>query len=108
MLESTRSTIAWLITLCMTFVCADHVCGESPDFAKDVAPILNKYCVGCHSADEPEADLVLSTFDGLLKGGENGSTIDKNELAKSLLITRVTGAVDPIMPPGRRTSSQQG
>ncbi len=36
-----------------------------PDFAKDVAPIFAKYCVGCHNADEPESNLSLETFDHL-------------------------------------------
>ena len=71
----------------------------TPQFAEDVAPILNKYCVGCHSADDAEADLVLDSFDGLIRGGENGSTINRSMLADSLLVARVTGAEEPIMPP---------
>lgn len=72
---------------------------EIPDFTKDVAPILNKYCVGCHSSDEPEADLRLDTFEHLLHGGENGQTIDRENSSQSLLISRLTATDDLIMPP---------
>jgi hypothetical protein len=33
-------------------------------FSDQVAPFLTKYCLGCHGATKPKADLNLSAFDG--------------------------------------------
>lgn len=71
---------------------------DVPDFSKDVAPILNEYCVGCHSADDPEADLVLESYEALVRGGENGPAINKKVVVDSLLLARLTAAKKP-MPP---------
>ena len=83
----------------LLFVISSMVAAQELRFESDIAPILDKYCVGCHSADEPEADLRLDSFELLMKGGENGKTISASEPAKSLLLARVTGEVEPIMPP---------
>ena len=45
----------------------------TPDYAKDVAPILRKYCAGCHNAEDNEGGLALDTFAALIKGGEHGA-----------------------------------
>ena len=41
----------------------------SPDFTRDVAPILAKYCAGCHNSTDREGDLSVETFAELQKGG---------------------------------------
>ncbi|MEC9326740.1 MAG: DUF1587 domain-containing protein, partial [Verrucomicrobiota bacterium] len=35
---------------------------KSLDYAKDIVPLLEKYCVDCHSDDEAEADLNFDAF----------------------------------------------
>lgn len=72
---------------------------ENPDFARDVAPILNQYCVGCHAEGDAEAGLRLDSFSHLTQGGENGPTINRDQLGKSLLLERLTGSQDAAMPP---------
>src|SRR5690606_29452039 len=37
-----------------------------PEFQKDVLPILNKYCNGCHNADDREGKLDLSSHAAML------------------------------------------
>ncbi|MBC7805132.1 MAG: DUF1592 domain-containing protein, partial [Akkermansiaceae bacterium] len=42
----------------------------SPNFARDVAPLVDKYCVGCHTPDSPSGEIVLAGLtkaDTLLK-----------------------------------------
>lgn len=39
---------------------------------QDVAPILTKYCTGCHNDADREGRLSLQTYESLLKGGERG------------------------------------
>src|SRR3954468_15546885 len=60
-----------------------------PDFAKTIAPILTKRCLGCHNASEAKGELVLLSRAGLLKGGENGAVIDAKKLAESILLKKV-------------------
>ena len=92
MTNSIRTMLLWLS--------ASFAWAASPDFAKDVAPILNKYCVGCHNADEAEAELRLDSFAALIEGGENGSAIDSKQPESSLLLKRLMDAENPMPPEG--------
>jgi WD40 repeat protein len=72
---------------------------SAPDYVKDVAPILTKYCAGCHGADEPEGKLSLESFVDLQKGGEHGASVVPGQAASSRMIRVLTGEVQPKMPP---------
>ncbi|MEX2215729.1 MAG: c-type cytochrome domain-containing protein, partial [Phycisphaeraceae bacterium] len=72
---------------------------DAPDFAKHVAPLLKKYCAGCHNADDADGDLIMDTFALLMKGGENGAVIKAGDNDASLLIKVLTGKSKPKMPP---------
>ena len=71
----------------------------SPDFAKDITPILRQYCAGCHNAEDREGGLALDSFANLLKGGEHGAAIVPRQAGKSRLISVVIGDAEPKMPP---------
>lgn len=72
---------------------------ETVSFALDIAPILSANCVGCHNAQQPDAELNLSTFAGILRGGESGPVVKPGESNQSPLHRRTTGEDQPIMPP---------
>jgi DNA-binding beta-propeller fold protein YncE len=77
-----------------------------PDFA-EVYRLLDERCLECHAGDDPEANLVLETYEGLLKGGETGKAIVPGKSAESLLMKFVRGEVEKegkkkFMPPGKR------
>ena len=42
---------------------------QPPSFAKQVRPLLARYCLECHNAKESKGDLNLETFAALMKGG---------------------------------------
>ncbi|MBS0209349.1 MAG: pre-peptidase C-terminal domain-containing protein [Planctomycetes bacterium] len=87
---------AWLVVAGW----ASLACGaDAPDFQRDVAPVLRKYCVSCHAADDPENGLVLDSFAGLQKGGENGAAVVPGAADKSRLILMIEGKTKPVMPP---------
>lgn len=71
----------------------------APDFAAQVAPLLAKYCVGCHGGTEPEGKLSLEDSDGIRKGGAHGPAIVAGDSGASRLIQVLTGAAEPKMPP---------
>lgn len=77
-----------------------------PDFS-EVYRLLDERCIECHTADDPEGNLVLETYEGLLKGGEEGKAIEVGKSAESLLMKYVRGEVEKdgkkkFMPPGKR------
>jgi len=72
---------------------------SEPDYNRDVAPLFKKYCLGCHSADDPEHGLVLETYDALLKGGEGGAAIAAGKSDASRLVLMLDGRAKPAMPP---------
>ena len=42
---------------------AESVFPEKASFAKDISPLLAKYCVGCHSGEKPPGDVILKFKD---------------------------------------------
>jgi mono/diheme cytochrome c family protein len=68
------------------------------DFEQQVQPIIADRCLECHSQDKRKGGLSLATYADALDGGRNGPAIRPGNGARSLLIHRITGAVEPQMP----------
>jgi len=70
-------------------------------FGHILEPALNKKCASCHNESKMKGGLVLTTREGLLKGGENGEVLEKGSPHTSELFKRVS--LDPaskkFMPP---------
>ncbi len=71
---------------------------EAPGFAQ-VAPVFQKYCVGCHNATDREGGLVLETYGGFLRGGDNGKVLELGSPDQSRMLMMMTGKAEPAMPP---------
>lgn len=71
----------------------------APDFSTQVAPILTRYCAGCHNDSDLEADFSLESFASLQKGTSDGPALLPGDAANSRIIRVVTGADEPKMPP---------
>ncbi len=82
------------------------------DFAREVAPLLQGRCLGCHSADKHKGGLRLDSRAGLLKGGNSGPVLTPGKSAGSRLIHLVAGTAEDkqIMPPRgpRLTAAEVG
>ena len=65
-----------LITVFLLVVFADSLKAQTqqddnnPDYQTTIAPLLTKYCVACHNADEAEGGLNLETFESMMQGGK--------------------------------------
>jgi WD40 repeat protein len=66
-------------------------------FSRDVQPILNRSCVGCHKPGKAKGKLDLSTYAAFRAGGETGPSFVPGEPDKSLVIEQVHGD-EPAMP----------
>lgn len=71
------------------------------DFARDIQPVLERSCAGCHGGKKPRADFVVATRDALLKGGRSGeAAITPGAADESLLLKYVSGKIEDLeMPP---------
>ncbi|MHC5540257.1 c-type cytochrome domain-containing protein, partial [Singulisphaera rosea] len=59
----------------------------SPEFTRDVAPLLQKHCYKCHGTEGGKGGLDLRTVGAMLQGGESGDpAIVPGKSAESLLI----------------------
>ncbi len=71
-------------------------------FARDVAPILEHWCVACHGAREAHAELRLDSLAAVMRGGDTGPVVVPGNPADSLLLAKIEHRHRPTMPPRRR------
>jgi cytochrome c553 len=67
------------------------------DFVSTIHPILAR-CAPCHGGDKAQGGLSVTSRESILKGGISGPAILPGQAGESLLIRRVTGAIQPAMP----------
>ena len=87
-------------------------CGGPPSlgFAKDVAPLMNKYCGECHLADGEglqKSGFDISSYDSVMKGTNFGPVVVAGDADSSTLYRLVAGKVDKSiqMPHGKQKLS---
>ena len=72
-----------LLTASSAFAAADHAAA----FKADIAPILEKSCVGCHGKDKtkkPKGGFDATSLETIVKGGkESGAGITWGDISKS-------------------------
>ncbi|MES2789410.1 MAG: c-type cytochrome domain-containing protein [Planctomycetota bacterium] len=83
--------------LCIAAPCA--AAEAVPSYEQHVAPILKKYCAGCHNQTELDGEFSLESFADLQKGGPRGPAILAGDSKSSRLIRMLTGQAKPAMPP---------
>jgi len=70
----------------------------APTFARDIAPILEERCTGCHATSVKMGSLVTDNYEEFLKGGNNGAIVVPGNSRESTLIKYLTGEMQPVMP----------
>ena len=73
----------------------------APSFSRDIRPILQKNCQGCHQPASKMSDLDLTTFEGFAKGGKRGPAFVAERPDESVVIRYLTAALQPQMPLGQ-------
>ena len=67
-------------------------------FANDVQPVLNKYCIECHTAGGAGMEasgLDLSSYEGVMAGTRNGPMVFAGDSLGSNLVVLMEGRADP-------------
>jgi mono/diheme cytochrome c family protein len=75
--------------------------GADPSYSRDVRPILQRSCQGCHQPNLKSSDLDLTTYAGLTAGGKGGAALRPGAPDESALLRYVTGELKPQMPIGQ-------
>lgn len=72
----------------------------SVDFYKQIYPILEAKCSGCHMGNKPKGGLRLDSRAAALRGGKNdGPGITPGKPDESSILARVKASDDTVMPP---------
>lgn len=71
------------------------VAAEPVSFSRDVAPVLQKRCLGCHGAADPKGSYRLHTYEALLKPGESGDPSVVAGKADESTLYKLVSSADP-------------
>ena len=72
----------------------------SVSYFRDIRPILQRTCQGCHQPATKSGDLVLTTYEAFMAGGAKGKVVVPSQADQSLVIGYLKGDVKPQMPFG--------
>jgi dipeptidyl aminopeptidase/acylaminoacyl peptidase len=93
-----RPSLALALVTLITGIGTPVYADSAPNFNTQVAPILQKNCLACHSSAAKMGGLVMENFDALMKGGAHGAAIVPGKPDQSRLIEMLDGKVQPRMP----------
>jgi len=65
-----------------------------PSYFREIRPILQRQCQGCHQPNLKSSNLDLTTYEGLAAGGKRGPGL-------TLIVKYITGEMKPQMPMGQ-------
>ena len=90
----------WTILNSGMTIAARERAAPAPSFNSDIAPILQKNCLACHSSATKMGGLVMESYDALIKGGAHGQPIVPGNADGSRLVLMLEGKIQPRMPFG--------
>ncbi|HZO55835.1 MAG TPA: c-type cytochrome domain-containing protein, partial [Bryobacteraceae bacterium] len=82
------------------FLLSAALAAAAPSFSRDIRPILQKRCQGCHQPASKASDLDLTTFEAFQKGGKRGAAFVAGKPDESLALKYISGSIQPRMPLG--------
>ena len=94
----------WAVVICLSGMSVwgmtvSRAAAAAPDYTTSVAPILKKYCAGCHNGEDREGKLSLESYEQLQRGGAKGPAVLPGNAESSRLMRLLTGVAKPVMPP---------
>jgi WD40 repeat protein len=88
----------WIAIVIVSCGVADAA-AATPDYERDVAPLLTRYCAGCHNDADREGEVSLESFASIQAGTPSGPAFLPGDAENSRVIQVLTGAAEPSMPP---------
>ena len=71
---------------------------DSPSYYRDVWPVIQQRCQGCHQPAQLGGELNLTSFEGLAAGGMNGPALVAGKPKQSRMLKMLRGEIEPAMP----------
>ena len=71
---------------------------EAPSYYRDVWPVIQQRCQGCHQPAQLGGELNLTNFEGLAAGGMNGAAFVAGKPDESRMLKMLRGEIEPAMP----------
>lgn len=71
-----------------------------PSYTGQVVPILQQKCLACHSGAAKMGELIMESYDSLMKGGAHGRVIVPGKSEESRMVLMLEGKIQPRMPFG--------
>ncbi|WP_165250240.1 c-type cytochrome domain-containing protein [Paludisphaera soli] len=71
----------------------------APDYQRQVAPLLQKYCAGCHNDEDAEGRFSVDSYASLQRGAEHGPAFLPGDPKGSLMLRLITDGGKRTMPP---------
>jgi formylglycine-generating enzyme required for sulfatase activity len=98
-MKPSQRTIALAVSLATALPASAAV-----DFVKDIQPIFEQHCVGCHREGNTKGGLRMDTKAQALKGGESGDSLVPGKPDKSFIYTTMVldANDDLVMPPKKK------
>ncbi|HYM09848.1 MAG TPA: c-type cytochrome domain-containing protein, partial [Bryobacterales bacterium] len=72
-----------------------------PSYMRDIRPIIQRQCQGCHQPALKSSKLDLTSFETFQAGGQHGPAFQPGASAESLVVKYVSGELKPQMPLGQ-------
>ena len=69
-------------------------------YFRQIRPVLQRQCQGCHQPASKQADLLLTSYDGFRSGGKSGPAFLAGKPDQSLVLAYLKGDRQPRMPLG--------
>src|SRR2546423_3364041 len=95
------SSIFAFLTLCFCVSVAHSTnaaaTSQPASFYRDVRPVLMTNCNACHKPDKTKAELDMTSYAAVMKGGKHGKTVVPGKPEDSRLIEEISGD-EPTMP----------
>ena len=76
-------------------------------FETNVRPVLVSKCIECHGPDNQESELRIDSRTAILKGSVNGSIVELENPAESLLLKVLSHEQDIQMPPDNKLADKE-
>lgn len=100
-----RFLIAAILFSTLSFATGRAETAPNPPTYSQVRAILANRCLSCHDAKEAENNLVMETYESLMKGGDNGRDIIAGNADQSPLIQQLEHRSKPFMPPPKKAAA---
>lgn len=92
------AVVATLCAMVATARVAAQTGDDIPSYYRDVWPVIQQRCQGCHQPAQLGGELNLTSFEGLAAGGMSGPAFVAGKPDESRMLRMLRGEIEPAMP----------